>query len=78
MLKDITLGQFFPGKTLIHRLDPRTKLLVLLIYFVALFLAKWYVSYGLMLLFLITVTVVARIPFKAMTQVGRASRRDIV
>ncbi len=68
MLKDITLGQFFPGKTLIHRLDPRTKLLVLLIYFVALFLAKWYVSYGLMLLFLITVTVVARIPFKAMTR----------
>ena len=29
MLKDVTLGQFFPGKSLIHRLDPRTKILVL-------------------------------------------------
>ena len=40
MLKDITLGQFFPGKTIIHRLDPRTKILLMLIYFVTLFLAK--------------------------------------
>ena len=40
MLKDITLGQFFPGKTVIHRLDPRTKLLLLIVYIVALFLAK--------------------------------------
>ena len=27
MLKDITLGQFFPGNTIVHRLDPRTKLM---------------------------------------------------
>ena len=30
MLKDITLGQYFPGTSVIHRLDPRTKLLMLL------------------------------------------------
>lgn len=35
MLKDITLGQFFPGKTVIHRLDPRTKLLMTVLYLVA-------------------------------------------
>ena len=39
MLKDITLGQFFPGTSFIHRLDPRTKLVMLVIYIVALFVA---------------------------------------
>ena len=32
MLKDITLGQFFPGNTIVHRLDPRTKLLAVVLY----------------------------------------------
>ena len=39
MLKDITLGQYFPGNSVIHRLDPRTKLLGLILYIVALFVA---------------------------------------
>ena len=68
MLKDITLGQFFPGKTIIHRLDPRTKLLMLIVYIVALFLAKSWCSYGLVLAFLVAVTVLGKIPFKAMTK----------
>ena len=68
MLKDITLGQFFPGKTVIHRLDPRTKLVLLVVYIVALFLARSFVSYGLMLAFLIAVTFMGRIPFKSMTR----------
>ena len=53
MLKDITLGQYFPGETLIHRLDPRTKLLAVIVFIVALFLAKSFFSYGLVLVFLI-------------------------
>ena len=47
MLKVITLGQFFPGKSLAHRLDPRTKLLLTVLYIAALFCAKWFVSYAL-------------------------------
>ena len=39
-LKDITLGQYFPGHTVIHRLDPRTKLIFTVAYIVALFLAR--------------------------------------
>ena len=50
MLKDITLGQFFPGDTVAHRLDPRTKLILVLLYIVALFQAKGWVGYGLVLL----------------------------
>lgn len=40
MLKDITLGQYFPGNSVIHRLDPRTKLIVLVVYMVTLFVAS--------------------------------------
>ena len=50
MLKDVTLGQFFPGSTPIHKLDPRTKLIWVVMYIVALFLAKWFVSYALVML----------------------------
>ena len=45
MLKDITLGQYFPGNSFVHRLDPRTKLLLLVVYIVALFLAVSWISY---------------------------------
>ena len=55
MLNDITLGQYFPGDTVVHRLDPRTKLVLTLLYIVALFTAKGPVSYGLMMLVLISV-----------------------
>jgi len=61
MLKDITLGQYFPGTTVVHRLDPRTKLIWLVIYIVALFLAKNFVSYGLMAAVLVFSASLARI-----------------
>ena len=48
MLKDITLGQFSPGDTIAHRLDPRTKLLMVTLYIVALFQAKGWLSYGIL------------------------------
>ena len=65
MLKDITLGQYFPGKSIIHRLDPRTKLIMLVVYIVALFLAESWVSYGLMFLFLAAVILLSTIPLKS-------------
>ena len=65
MLKDITLGQYFPGNSIIHRLDPRTKLLFLIVYIVALFLAAWWVSYALILAFLILCIAVSQVPPKS-------------
>ena len=47
MLKDITLGQFFPGDTVVHRLDSRTKILLVVVYIVALFQATGWISYAL-------------------------------
>ena len=65
MLKDITLGQYFPGNSFIHRLDPRTKLIVLVVYIVALFMAVNWVSYGLMAAFLIACIKISTIPAKS-------------
>ena len=46
MLKDITLGQYFPGDTVAHRLDPRTKLLLVVVYIVGLFNSVGWMSYA--------------------------------
>lgn len=50
MLKDITLGQYFPGDTIVHRLDARTKLILVVLYIVALFQSNGWVSYITVLL----------------------------
>lgn len=68
MLKDITLGQYFPGKSVIHRLDPRTKLILLIVYIVVLFLAKSWVTYGILFLTLAFTIKVSTIPPKAIVR----------
>ncbi len=65
MLKDITLGQYFPGNSFVHRLDPRTKLLILVIYIVALFTASNWISYGIVLAFLAISIWISTIPLKS-------------
>ena len=65
MLKDITLGQYFPGKSSIHRLDPRAKLILLVVYIVALFLAVNWISYAVMFLFLVGCIAISGVPAKA-------------
>ena len=68
MLKDITLGQYFPGKSPIHLMDPRTKLIMLVVYIVALFSAGSWISYGLCLAFLITSIAISTIPAKSIVR----------
>ena len=68
MLKDITLGQYFPGKSPIHLLDPRTKLIMLVVYIVALFMASGWVSYALMFVFLAMVIKISTIPVKSIVK----------
>ena len=68
MLKDITLGQYFPGNSVIHRLDPRTKLITLIVYIVALFVAKSWISYGVMLAFLLISIKISAIPLKSIVR----------
>ena len=53
MISDITLGQFFPGRSVLHRLDPRTKILMSVFFIVAIFLAKSILAFSLMTLFVV-------------------------
>ena len=68
MLKDITLGQYFPGDSLAHRLDPRTKLILTVVYIVALFCAEWFVSYAVVAALLITGIKVSGVAPKALVK----------
>ena len=64
MLKDVTLGQYFPGNSPVHRLDPRTKLVLLIVYIVALFMAESWLSYGVVFAFLAFSIAISTIPLK--------------
>lgn len=68
MLKDITLGQFFPGESFVHRLDPRTKLIMLVVYIVALFMAESWISYAVMFAFLAFAVTISKIPPKSIVR----------
>ena len=68
MLKDITLGQNFPGATLIHKLAPRTKLLCVILYIVALFNANGPLPYGIMIAVLAVCILISRVEWKALTR----------
>lgn len=64
MLKDITLGQYFPGDTVIHRLDPRTKILLTIAYIVLTFLIKNFIGYGVLAVFTFGCILISKIPPK--------------
>ena len=68
MLKDITLGQFFPGDTVAHRLDPRTKILLVVLYIVALFCAKSLLAYGILTAVLAVCVRISRVGIKSLVR----------
>ncbi len=61
MLKDITLGQFFPGKSILHKADPRMKIILTLLYIVAVFMSSSIVSYIVTVAFTVILAVISRI-----------------
>ena len=66
MLKDITLGQYFPGDSFVHKLDPRTKLLMVVMYIIALFTANGFVGYGVMIAVTAGFIAMSKVPPKSM------------
>ncbi len=64
MLRDISIGQFFPGNSVIHKLDPRAKILITLIFIVALFMCKNFFSLGLMFICAIVAIALSKISFR--------------
>ena len=68
MLKDITLGQYFPGDTVAHRLDPRTKILLVVLYIVALFCADSLLAYGILAAVLAVCVRISRVGIRALVR----------
>lgn len=64
MIKDITLGQFFPGNSVIHKLDPRMKLILVVFYIVILFVMKSALSYLLATVFTLVLMILSKISFR--------------
>ena len=64
MIRDITLGQYYPVDSVIHRLDPRTKLFGTLVYIISLFLADSFWGYGVCALFLALIIRLSKVPVK--------------
>lgn len=64
MLKDITLGQFYPTKSIVHSLDARTKLLATLIFMISIFLVNQFWPYAAIIIVLLLVTRLSNIPLK--------------
>lgn len=62
MLSDITLGQYLPGNSAVHRLDPRTKLFLMIVYIVGIFLVEKIAAFLIVAAFIVAVTMIAKIP----------------
>jgi len=62
MLNDVTFGQYYPTKSFVHRLDPRFKLLFLILYIVMIFVAKSFYSLAVCAVILIFIIAAARVP----------------
>ena len=72
MLKDITLGQYYPADSVIHKLDPRVKLSATIVYIVSLFLFRSIPGFVLATAVLIALTKISGLPFRLMAKGIRA------
>lgn len=68
MLRDITIGQYYPADSVIHRLDPRVKLMGTFLYIISLFSFRGIAGFLLATLFLIAVIRLSKVPFSYMVK----------
>lgn len=66
MIRDITIGQYYPTDSVIHKLDPRVKLVGTIVYIISLFVFRSWVGYVLATLALAAVIKISKVPFKFM------------
>ncbi len=72
MGRDITFGQYYPGDSFIHRMDPRAKILLSILYIVKVFLCVSFYSYLAVFLFLAILILVARVPLRSVLKSVKA------
>ncbi len=66
MIKDITIGQYIPGETFVHKLDPRTKIVLSILFIACLFIIDKFVGYSLIVAFLLLTIYTSKIPLRYM------------
>lgn len=64
MIRDITIGQYYPANSVIHRMDPRVKITCTLLFLISLFLQNSVLGYGIATVFLIAVIKISKVPVK--------------
>ena len=78
MLKNITMGQYYPVDSVVHRLDPRMKLILAILFIVAVFMAHSFVGYLLLLAFLVFACKMSNVPFRLLLKGLRPLRMIII
>ena len=68
MLREVTLGQYYPVDSVIHRLDPRVKLLGTVLFLISLFIVKSWIMYGVAAVALAILIKISNVPFRFMTR----------
>lgn len=64
MFKDITIGQYYPEDSVIHRLDPRAKIIIMFLYIITLFFINNYLAYFFAFIYLIFIIKLSKVPLK--------------
>ena len=64
MLQDITIGQYIPGESFTHKLDPRTKIIISILFIVSLFVINKFPGYLLVIAFLVAVIINSKVPLR--------------
>ena len=64
MIRDITLGQYYPGNSWVHRLDPRIKIIATLLYIVALFVVHDFIGFAISFVALAVIIAISKVPLK--------------
>ncbi|MCD5410828.1 MAG: energy-coupling factor transporter transmembrane protein EcfT [Clostridiales bacterium] len=64
MLKDITIGQHYPTGSVVHKLDPRTKIIAVFVFIITLFLVDNFMAYGFVAVFVLLCIMISKIPMK--------------
>ncbi|MDR3072939.1 MAG: energy-coupling factor transporter transmembrane protein EcfT [Clostridiales Family XIII bacterium] len=64
MIRDITLGQYYPGYSIMHKIDPRLKIVAVMLYIASLFIVKDFMGYVVVVIGLATVTAISKVPLR--------------
>ena len=64
MFKDITIGQYFPGESIVHRFDPRLKIITMIFFIISLFFINTFIPYIFVAIYLFIIIKIANLPLK--------------